>query len=280
MKAFPIPVVALGPGSQPVDEEAEFMRLPEMLAAFRCPPRPVDVGPAALAEARAFLAELHAAASRHDFGGEHLLTRDVMTLGPAALELVNETLGEGEVAAIVEEPAVRLQETGFPGFWRVRGFDEDGSLASDVVEVAPVPAVVAEAALLGSRLRLPQRAVPAGVMNAPSLLTELLAASGRGAGAPVHVVNLTLLPVTPEDTGWLIGALGIGPVTLLSRGYGNCRMTSTALRHTWWVQYFNSMNHLILDTLEVTPVPEAALAAPEDFSESLLRLGEWLETLA
>ena len=68
MKAFPIPVVALGPGSQPVDEEAEFMRLPEMLAAFRCPPRPVDVGPAALAEARAFLAELHAAASRHDFG--------------------------------------------------------------------------------------------------------------------------------------------------------------------------------------------------------------------
>jgi len=280
MKPFPLPVVNLGPGSQPVAEDAEFMRLPEMIAAFRYPPRPVDATPAALAEARAFLAELHAAAGRHAFGGEHLLARDVTTLGPAALALVNETLGEGEVAAIVEEPAVRLQETGFPGFWRVRGFDADGSLASDVVEVAPVPAVVAEAALLGSRLKLPQRVVPAGVMNGPALLTELLAASGRAAGAPVHVINLTLLPVTPEDISWLIGALGIGPVTLLSRGYGNCRITSTALRHTWWVQYFNSMNHLILDTLEVTPVPEAALAAPEDFSESLGRLGEWLETLA
>jgi hydrogenase-1 operon protein HyaF len=45
------------------------------------------------------------------------------------------------------------------------------------------------------------------------------------------------------------------------------------------VQYFNNMNHMILNTIEVTPVPEVALAAPEDFAESLNRLGEWLETL-
>jgi hydrogenase-1 operon protein HyaF len=68
-------------------------------------------------------------------------------------------------------------------------------------------------------------------------------------------------------------------VTLLSRGYGNCRITSTRLRNTWWVQYFNSMNTLILNTLEVAPVPEVALAAPDDFAESLSRLGDWLETL-
>jgi hydrogenase-1 operon protein HyaF len=279
MKPFPIPVVTVVPGSQPVDDVPDFVRLPEMLSAFRMPAHPIDASAAALAEARAFLADLHTAAARHDFGGDVLLSRDVTTLGAEALALVNEAFGEGEVAAIIDEPAMRLQETGFPGFWRVRGFDGDGALASDVVEVAAVPAVIREAALLGSRCRLAKKSAGPGVMNGPALLTELVAASARGDGAPTHVVNLTLLPVTPEDVNWLVGALEIGPVTLLSRGYGNCRITSTRLRHTWWVQYFNSMNTLILNTLEVTPVPEVALAAPDDFAESLLRLGEWLETL-
>lgn len=279
MKAFPIPVVAVGPGSQPVDEEVDFVRLPEMLATFHMPPRPADVSPAVLAEARAFLADLHAAALAHEFGGNVQLTRDVLALSPGAIALVNETLGEGEVGSIIEEPAVRLQETGFPGFWRIRSFDEAGVLCGDVVEVAPVPAIVREAALLGSRCRMPKRVEEPGLMNAPALLTELVTASGRAPGAPIHVVNLTLLPVSPADIRWLVNALEVGPVTLLSRGYGNCRITSTRLRDTWWVQYFNSMNHLILNTIEVTPVPEVALAAPEDYTDSLSRLGEWLTTL-
>jgi len=279
MKPFPIPVVTAGPGTQQGDEALDFVRMPEMLSAFHMPHHPIDASAAALAEARAFLADLHGAAAAHAFGSDVLLSRDVTTLGAEALALVNEAFGEGEVAAIIDEPTMRLQETGFPGFWRIRGFDGDGLLATDVVEVAPVPAVVREAALLGSRCRLAKKPTAPGVMNAPALLTELVAASGRGEGAPVHVVNLTLLPVTPEDIAWLVGALEIGPVTLLSRGYGNCRITSTRLRHTWWVQYFNSMNNLILNTIEVAPVPEAALAAPEDFTESLSRLGDWIGTL-
>mgnify|MGYP000724044400 FL=1 len=66
---------------------------------------------------------------------------------------------------------------------------------------------------------------------------------------------------------------------MLSRGYGNCRITSTRLRNTWWVQYFNSMDHLILNTIEVTSVPEVALAAPEDFADSVERLAEWVAAL-
>ncbi|MBS0396606.1 MAG: hydrogenase expression/formation protein [Proteobacteria bacterium] len=279
MKPFPLPVVTLGPGSQPVDEAADFVRLPDMMSVFQMPPHPLDASAAALAEARAFLTDLHAAAAAHEFGGRALLARDVTTLSAEALALVNEAFGEGEVAAIVEEPAMRLQETGFPGFWRVRGFDAAGALASDVVEVGPVPSVVREAALLGSRCRLAKKLAGAGVTNGPSLLTELVAASARGDDAPAHVINLTLLPVTPDDVNWLVAALEIGPVTLLSRGYGNCRITSTRLRNTWWVQYFNSMNTLILNTIEVAPVPEVALAAPDDFGDSLARLGEWLQTL-
>jgi hydrogenase-1 operon protein HyaE len=40
----------------------------------------------------------------------------------------------------------------------------------------------------------------------------------------------------------------------------------------WRVQFFNSMDTLILDTLEVTDMPEVVLAAPEDLSDSARRL--------
>jgi hydrogenase-1 operon protein HyaF len=62
----------------------------------------------------------------------------------------------------------------------------------------------------------------------------------------------------------------------LSRGYGNCRITSTRLANVWWVQYFNSMDKMILNTIEVVDIPEVARAAKEDFEESAERLGEWL----
>ena len=73
--------------------------------------------------------------------------------------------------------------------------------------------------------------------------------------------------------------LGTGPVSILSRGYGNCRITATALSNVWWVQYFNSDEKLILNTLEVTAVPAAALAAQEDIEDSAARLEEVLEAL-
>jgi hydrogenase-1 operon protein HyaF len=281
MKPFPIPVVAFGTaGALAADDESlDFIRMPQGMSTFQMPPTPAAADPASLAEARAFLRRLHESASGHRFATDSMLQLDVLGLSPRALSLVNEALGEGEVAAIIDEPQVRLQETAFPGFWRVRTFDDAGGLTADCIEVAPAPAVIAESALLGSRCRLPKHAVIDGVVNAPSLLTELVDASARGPQPQAHVVNLTLLPVTPEDIAWLVGALEVGPVTLLSRGYGNCRITSTRLRHTWWVQYFNSMDHLILNTIEVATVPEVALAAPDDFADSVERLGEWLTTL-
>ena len=69
-------------------------------------------------------------------------------------------------------------------------------------------------------------------------------------------------------------------MSILSRGYGNCRVTSTRLAHVWWVQYFNSMDTLILNTIEVVALPEVALAAPEDLREShqrLVELVQWMQ---
>ncbi len=75
-------------------------------------------------------------------------------------------------------------------------------------------------------------------------------------------------------------ALPNGPVAMISRGFGNCHITSTSLRDVWRVQYFNSMKTLILNTVEVVAVPAVALAAPEDLVESRERLAEliaWLD---
>lgn len=95
-----------------------------------------------------------------------------------------------------------------------------------------------------------------------------------------HVINLTLLPHTEGDLEWLDAALGEGAVTILSRGYGNCRVTATALSKVWRVQFFNSMDTLILDTFEVTDMPEVALAADEDLRDSDARIRDVMETLA
>ena len=69
-------------------------------------------------------------------------------------------------------------------------------------------------------------------------------------------------------------------MTILSRGYGNCRITATALAHVWRVQFFNSMDTLILDTFEVTGVPEVAVAAPEDLTDSGARILKVLEAIS
>jgi hydrogenase-1 operon protein HyaF len=87
-------------------------------------------------------------------------------------------------------------------------------------------------------------------------------------------MNLTLFPLTVEDHRVLERALPVGDVAIISRGFGNCRITSTATRDVWRVQYFNSMNTLILNTIEVVDVPEVALAADEDLLDSRERLAE------
>ena len=71
--------------------------------------------------------------------------------------------------------------------------------------------------------------------------------------------------------------MGVGPVTILSRGYGNCRIGSTAKRNGWWIKFYNSQDALILNTIEIVDIPSVAIAAPEDIADSADRLNEILE---
>ncbi|HET7863659.1 MAG TPA: hydrogenase expression/formation C-terminal domain-containing protein, partial [Burkholderiaceae bacterium] len=60
----------------------------------------------------------------------------------------------------------------------------------------------------------------------------------------------------------------------------NCRISNTLRPHCWRAVYYNSQDAVILNTVEVTELPEVAQAAPEDLADSRDRLAEvlaWLE---
>jgi hydrogenase-1 operon protein HyaF len=163
----------------------------------------------------------------------------------------------------------------------VCALDGDGRLARDWLEAGMLPGVAVEIAReLGSDAP-PCIDLQPGAMNSPALLAEIgsqMATRKRGAAA--HVINLTLFPMTPEDHAVLERALPVGAVAMISRGFGNCHVTSTGLRDVWRVQYFNNMNTLILNTIEVVDVPEVVLAAAEDLADSRERLAELVDWMS
>jgi hydrogenase-1 operon protein HyaF len=201
---------------------------------------------------------------------------DLVGLPPEQLRVLNETLGEGEVSAVLHAPhPIHIQETVFAGVWRQQHLGERGQLQHDLLLAAPVPALLAAVAEHHADSRLRDLPLPAGAMNVSALLHELQEAMhSSDAGSAAHVINLTLLPLSAPDSAHLDALLDGGAVTLLSRGFGNCRISSTAARHVWRVQYFNNMQTLILNTLEVVAIPEVAIAAREDLHSSHARLTE------
>jgi hydrogenase-1 operon protein HyaF len=93
-------------------------------------------------------------------------------------------------------------------------------------------------------------------------------------GEPNHTITFSLFPMNPDDMDFLQKSLGPGPVQIISRGYGTCKVTATATRNVWSVQYFNAMDTIVLDTLEIGGVPSVALAAEDDMRDSAERLKE------
>jgi hydrogenase-1 operon protein HyaF len=281
MKAFPIPVVALGPGTQTEDENLDYLPMPKDMDTYRAPMLPEPEEIAGRAAARGALVRVLALldqAADGAAGGQVGL----LDLPPEDRQLVNQVMGEGEASAIVREESspleVRIQESVFAGVWRLMTFN-GAALVDDVIEVGPVPAllrvVAAEDAEREYRPWLGP--LPPNVQNAPLLVEEVRDQVARWQlGQTSHVINLTLLPVTPEDIGFLDHQLGTGRVLLLSRGYGNCRISNTRLPNCWRVVYYNSMDKVILNTVEVVDMPEVAMAAPEDLRDSHERLQDVL----
>jgi hydrogenase-1 operon protein HyaF len=213
--------------------------------------------------------------------GETELVFDLTWMGKDDLLLIDQILGEGEVSVVFNRTLqARIQESVLAGVWRVRYQDATGQVYKDTLEVAAIPGLIRDATFVGAQAQVSslESGAPEGVQNALPLIAELNEKSATyEPSQPPHVINLTLLPQTEQDLEFLAQQLGTGSVTILSRGYGNCRITSTHTQFVWWVQYFNSQEMNILNTLEVVEVPAVACAAQEDIDDSAERLCEILE---
>jgi hydrogenase-1 operon protein HyaF len=259
------------------------MAMPQGMETFRPPvlPEPEEIAARVGAHValRAALTELEAVCQ-----GSANRSVDLNHLSPPDRTLINQVLGEGEVSAIVKAAAdgqveLCVQESVFAGVWRVIQ-SVNGVVVSDFLELGAVPEILTSTAVQDVWDSVPRWTgeLPPNVQNAPSLLAEIEDQwrSWR-PGQPPHVVNLTLLPMSNEDIGFLDHHLGTGRVLILSRGYGNCRITNTCTPNCWRVVYYNSQDLVILNTVEVTTIPDVVLAAPEDLIDSHDRLKEVLE---
>lgn len=276
-RGFPIPVVVMGPGSQTEDNPA-YLPMPQGMDTFAAPRLPEQADPQVLAAVAARLGALLDRMAATEFARSHEVSEDLLPVPPAEREIIGQLLGYGEVSAYTVAPQHwRVQETAFAGLWRVLRLDDAGAIVEDRLQAGAMPPVLGAAMLATSGTELAAPAYPAGVMNAAALVEELRQQAVRyQPGQSAHVINMTLLPVSDADLDTLYGWLGHREVSILSRGYGNCRITSTRLANVWWVQYFNTMDTLILNTIEVVDMPEVALAAVEDYEDTIERLREYL----
>ncbi|MAY42576.1 MULTISPECIES: hydrogenase expression/formation protein [unclassified Neptuniibacter] len=286
---IPLVNVPMGPGSQDEgDMVLDYMKMPSEMASYDIPILPEAETVAEYPQAIALMDVLQRSLDSYQVGSEtHKITLNA--LGEGDLEIMNQILGEGEVSiSIAGIQPVKTQETVLAGVWRLRRFSESGELIDDIIEIADVPQLASlNAFSTQHELKFDADNIPAGVLNAPSVLVEIQEASAQYRQAQMegvaiefaHVINLSLLPFSPQDHAFLSQVTGTGPVTILSRGYGNCRITSTQIEGLWRVQYFNSTDQLILDTLEITEMPLVACAAQEDLDDSSERLKEIREVL-
>lgn len=275
--SFIRPPVGFGPGSQPGDEDGpdlDYMAMPSGMRTFE-PHFPIIDDPAKIAPAVETLRHIATLAEQWapDTGN---LRYDLPELDAENTKVLADALGEGEVAVRIQGcPGIEAQESVFAGIWRV---SEASAARREHIEIGPIPAAV----FGGSGAALPVPPMPwHGVVNGPFLFAEIEEhVASRQPGAQPHVINLTLMPHTPEDLDYLAAVLGQGDTTILSRGYGNCRIEATACPNVWRVRYYNSQDALILDTIEVSDIPEVACAAPEDLADSAKRVVEVAEAMA
>lgn len=281
MTDISIPVAVTGPGSQPSEPDGadiDILQMPSGMSTYEVPPLPEPEEVQGLSAAKSILDDLLKSMLSYS-GKVGSVQFDLAVLDDANRELVDQVLGEGEVSVVFSGgQEVRIQESVLAGVWRLQVLENE-RVVQDIIEISAIPCLVRDSAFSGAADTITNAdTIPEGVLNAPPLVSEINdKVAMYQPGDEAHVINLTLLPQTEQDLAYLAERLGEGVVTILSRGYGNCRITSTATTNVWWVQYFNSQDKNILNSLEIADVPSVACAAMEDIADSADRLEEILE---
>lgn len=201
---------------------------------------------------------------------------------PDGLRLLDQVLGRGEIAGRLDGPdgpdgpdetTVTVQESVLTGVWRLHRQNAAGETVARWIEVAAIPTVVAAYTAPRDAASL-EYAVPADASPlVMPVLTEIAWHAAHGApDQPNHVINLTLLPLSPCDREHVRQTLGRGGLGLRGQEYGACEIDATALDRVWTVRHLNASDTVVLDTIEIGGVPAAARAATEDFADSAERL--------
>ncbi len=274
------PVV--GPGSQPADSdgaEMTFMQMPSGMFTYEAPMIPEAEEIIGLENAIDLTRKIEQGLQHYKVGGSTQIF-ELNELDLKNRQFFDQLLGEGEVSVQCSGNINALiQESVLAGVWRVQYVDEHQAIIRDTIEIADIPGLISELTFAEARqnITIADLQIPDDVYNAAPLLVEIhdKLPGYRPVDEP-YVINLSLLPHTEQDLLYLSDQLGIGPIIILSRGYGNCRISSTATRNVWWVQYYNSQETLILNTIEISKVPEVARASQEDIDDSAQRLNEIL----
>lgn len=194
-------------------------------------------------------------------------------LAPERREALLGWLGRGEVSLRLGPD--EIVESRLPGIW----------LEAESIRIAPVPPRLLEA--LGSyREGPPHVPVPAGVVNGPAVLAEILGVSDAWRaepGAPASGtsplpsrIDLSRLPLSHSDIGYLEQAVGSSGVEITVSCDGETRFTATRLPGIWWGRYYEPEGRETLVTIEVGQVPELVGVSADDLAASAAELSEWL----
>ena len=259
------------------EDGPSYIDMPRSMNSYSAPAMPDSETLRRLDGARETMRWLQSALTKRGDGAQPLLA-DLSGLDADSREVVDQVLGEGEVSiSVAGEANARVQESVLAGVWRILHLDDEGRVVADLLEVAPYPYVLSVAFENGRPLDTTAGEDVAEMANALPILVELDEAVRRhAADGTEHSVNFSLLPTTAEELEFIEARLGRGTVNILSQAYGKCQVISTLTPNTWWVRYFNGMDKLILNSVEVVAVPAVVIAAEEDLRDSGVRLKEIL----
>lgn len=257
------------------EDGPSYIDMPRKMDSYSAPALPDPEKLRRFDGARETMRWLQTALAEYADSSQPLLA-DLSGLDADSRELVHQVLGEGEVSiSVAGEFGARIQESVLAGVWRILHLDDEGRVVADLLEVASYPSILSHAFADSRPLDTTANGNAAEMANALPILVELAESVRKyEAEGTENSINFSLLPTTTEELEFIDNRLGRGRVDILSRAYGKCQVTSTRTPNTWWVRYYNGMDKLILNSIEVVAVPGVVTAAEEDLRDSAARLQE------
>ena len=108
------------------------------------------------------------------------------------------------------------------------------------------------------------------LMNAPFLLNEIaLALEALVKTGESRTLFLSQFPMTPEDAEFLQQTLGPGQTLIQSGGASPTVWRETGVSGVWWGEVYGADRKVVLRTIEITRMPELAIAPADDVASGL-----------